>query len=211
MKNIKHYIDYTYLKDDSTNEKIIEFCKTAMKNNYFSVCCYPQFVSIAAKTLKNSNVKAITVVGFPTGLESTAEKVAETKQALKDGAEEIDMVMNYKMLKEKKYKKVLDDIKTICEITHNSGALLKVIIESGELTFEETQKACEICTQADVDFVKTSTGKTPIGAELEKVVLMRKILPENIKIKASGGIRTIENMLSFINAGANRIGTSSNV
>jgi deoxyribose-phosphate aldolase len=215
-------IDFTYLREDANIDKIQEICKMAKDNGFYSVCIRPDFVSYAVNFLENSGVKVCTVISFHEGTDKTQQKVAETQKAIANGADEIDMVMNWKLLykwskesdKEKKTdieQKMYDDIRKVADICHNANSVtLKVIIESGELTLDQVQKACELCTKAGVDFIKTSTGYASKGAEIDKVRFMRSILPDHIKIKASGGIRTIQDIENFINAGADRIGTSSN-
>jgi len=215
-------IDFTYLREDANVDKIEELCKMAKENGFYSVCVRPDFVSYATNFLDNSDVKVVTVISFPEGDNRTQEKVAETQKAISNGADEIDMVMNYKLLQkasneedeEKRkdiYQRVFDDIRKVAEVCHGADSIeLKVIIESGVLTLEQVKKACELCDKAGVNFVKTSTGYAAKGAEINKVRFMRSILPDHIKIKASGGIRTLQDIETFVNAGADRIGTSSN-
>lgn len=214
-------IDYTYLREDANIDKIEEICKQAKENGFYSVCVRPDYVSYAVNFLDGSDVKVCTVISFHEGDDKTQEKVVETQKAISNGADEIDMVMNWKLLQkwskepdeEKKAdleQKIYDDIRKVADVCHGSDSVvLKVIIESGELTLEQVKKACELCSKAGVDFVKTSTGYSG-GAEIDKVRFMRTILPDHIKIKASGGIRTLQDIESFVNAGADRIGTSSN-
>jgi deoxyribose-phosphate aldolase len=215
-------IDYTYLREDANVDKIEEICKQAKENGFYSVCVRPDYVSYAVNFLENSDVKVVTVVSFHKGENKTQEKVVEAQKAIANGADEVDMVMNWKLLQkwskesddEKKSdleQKLYDDIRKVSDVCHGSDSVtLKVIIESGELTLEQVKKACELCTKAGVDYVKTSTGYASRGAEIDKVRFMRSILPDHIKIKASGGIRTIGDIEKFVNAGADRIGTSSN-
>lgn len=214
-------IDFTYLREDANIEKIEEVCRTAVQNKFYSVCIRPDFVSYAYNFLEGSGVKIVTVISFPDGEDKTQEKIVETQKAISNGADEIDMVMNWKLLKKasketdnakKKdtLKKVYDDIAKVSEVCHGADSvLLKVIIESGELTLDQVKSACDMCVKAGVDFVKTSTGYASTGAQVDKVKFMRSILPDYIKIKASGGIRTIQDIETFVNAGADRIGTSS--
>ena len=215
-------IDFTYLREDANVDTIKDICQTAKDNNFFSVCIRPDYVSYAKNFLDDSDVKVVTVISFPKGDDKTQDKVKETQKALSNGADEIDMVMNYKQLQkstaetdpEKKkdmIQEVSDDIRKIAEICHGTDSkVLKVIIESGELTFEQVKLACELCIKAGVDYVKTSTGYAAMGAEIDKVKFMRNILPDYIKIKASGGVRTLNDIESYVNAGADRVGTSSN-
>jgi deoxyribose-phosphate aldolase len=221
-KRFNRIIDFTYLKEDANVEKIKEICDIAKQEQFYSVCIRPQFVSEAKKFLENSNIKICTVVSFPKGDASTKEKLDETQKAISEGADEIDMVMNYNILlkwtseskpekKKSLEENIFTDIRKVCEMCHGSNSItLKVIIESGVLTFDQVKKACEICVKAGVDFVKTSTGYAQKGAEIDKVKYMREILPDHIKIKASGGIRTMTDIDNFVKAGADRIGTSSN-
>jgi len=221
-KRFNKAIDFTYLREDANSDKIQEVCKMATENGFYSVCIRPDFVSNAVNFLEGSEVKVVSVVSFPTGSDKTQQKVVETQKAIVNGASEIDMVMNWKLLhkwsqepnKDKKQdieQRIYDDIRKVTDICHNSNSVtLKVIIESGELTLEQIKKACELCVKAGVDFVKTSTGYASKGAEIDKVRFMRSILPDHVKIKASGGIRTIQDIENFINAGADRVGTSSN-
>ena len=215
-------IDYTYLKMDANVDRIKQICNEAKEFGFYSVCIKPDYVSYAKEFLKGSNVKVVTVISFPGGTDKTIDKIKETERAIIDGADEIDMVMNYKLLKkatnlsddEKKNSKldiIRNEISKIARLCHGiNSAILKVIIESGELTLEQTKLACEICVEAGADFVKTSTGFAKKGAEEDKVKFMRKILPDSVKIKASGGIRTLEDIQRFVKAGADRVGTSAN-
>ena len=219
--SFNYMIDYTLLKPHLTIDAIKEHCEVAKENNCYAVCIYPEYVSTASAFLEDSKVKICTVISFPKGDASTIEKVREADKAISDGAEEIDMVLNWKKLKkmteldstseeyETEYNDLLDDVKQVAYICHKNGVTLKVIIESGELTFEQIKIACDICIDGNADFVKTSTGFSPsgVGAELEKVKYMRKILPDYIKIKASGGIRSQEDVEKFATY-VDRIGTS---
>lgn len=205
--NYNKLIDHTILKQNATISDIEKLCKEAIEFNFMSVCVNPAYVEMCANILKNSDVKVCTVIGFPLGANSTAVKVFETHDAIKNGADEIDMVINVTMLKDKEYNYVFNEIKAIknaCE-----GKLLKVILETCLLTDEEIVKACELSVKAGADFVKTSTGFSTGGATVHHVALMRKTVGPNIGVKASGGIRTHEDLLSMVEAGANRIGTSA--
>jgi deoxyribose-phosphate aldolase len=215
-------IDYTYLREDANIDKIEEICKQAKENGFYSVCIRPEFVSYAINFLEGSEVKIVTVVSFHKGDDKTQDKVVETQKAISAGADEVDMVMNWKLLQkaskesdDEKRKdieqKVFDDIRKVADACHGADSVvLKVIIESGELTLEQVKKACELCVKAGANYVKTSTGYATKGAEIDKVRFMRSILPDHIKIKASGGIRTLQDIEAFVNAGADRIGSSSN-
>jgi len=214
-------LDYTLLKSNITTDQLKNHCDTAIENNVYAICIPPEFVSTAKGFLQDENVKIVTVISFPKGTDKTIQKVREADKALAEGADEIDMVMNYKKLKslseleigsekyEKEYFDILDDIRQVAELVHKEGKTIKVIIESGDLTFDQVRTACEMCVTAEVDFVKTSTGFAPsgIGAELDKVKYMRRILPDKMQIKASGGIRTLDQVKQFAPY-VDRIGTS---
>ncbi|MGI0106987.1 deoxyribose-phosphate aldolase [Salinimicrobium sp. 3283s] len=206
---INRYIDHTILKATATSEDIVELCKEAKEYNFFSVCVNSGFVPLAKKELEGTDVKVCTVVGFPLGAMSTAAKVFETQQALKDGAEEVDMVINIGELKSKNFKQVEEEI---AEIKKTVGdKVLKVIIETCYLTPQEIVLASEIAVKAKADFVKTSTGFGNDGARLENIELMKKAVEGKAKLKASGGIKNLDTALSFIEAGVERIGTSSGI
>ena len=221
-KRYNKLIDYTYLREDANVDKIEEVCKQAKENGFYSVCVRPDFVSYASNFLEGTDIKIVTVVSFPDGDDKTQEKVVKSQKSISNGADEVDMVMNWKMLqkmskesdetkKQDLEQKIYDDIRKVADVCHGADSIvLKVIIESGELTLEQVKKACELCSKAGADFVKTSTGYAAKGAEIDKVRFMRSILPDHIKIKASGGIRTLQDIETFVNAGADRVGTSSN-
>ena len=202
-------IDHTLLKADALPSEVITLCIEAKKNAFKSVCINSGFVTLAAKELTNSGILVCTVVGFPLGAMSTSAKGFETKQAVVDGADEIDMVINVSRLKAKDYAYVLNDIKEV--VKNAAGKTVKVILETSLLTQEEKIKACELTLQAKAHFVKTSTGFSTGGATVEDVALMRKIVGPNFGVKASGGVRSLEDMDKMLKAGATRIGTSSGV
>jgi deoxyribose-phosphate aldolase len=206
---IASLIDHTLLKPTATKQDIVKLCEEAKKYGFFAVCVNPMYVSFCKSLLRDTSVKVCTVVGFPLGATTTAVKVFEAKEAIDNGADEIDMVINVSALRSKDYNYVLEDISAVREVT--KGKILKVIIETAYLNEEEKIKACELAKEAKADFVKTSTGFAPTGATVEDVSLMRKIVGLDMGVKASGGIRTIEDVLKMIKAGANRIGTSSSV
>lgn len=201
------YIDNTLLKADATKEDIIKLCNESIKFNFKSVCINPSFVSLAHDLLKDSEVLVCTVIGFPLGANTTETKVFETENAIKNGADEIDMVINIGWLKDKQYDNLLNEIKSIKSVCKDK--ILKVIIEACLLTDEEKVKICQISEQAGADFVKTSTGFSLHGATVHDVSLMRKSVSKKVQVKASGGIKTHEQMLDMISAGATRIGTSN--
>jgi len=208
-KEIASLIDHTLLKANATEEEIIKLCEEAKEYGFASVCVNPVYVSLCKQLLKGTNIKVCTVVGFPLGATTSNVKAFEAKEAIANGADEIDMVINIGALKSGNYQLVLDDIKAVREATR--GKILKVIIETAYLTKEEKIKACELAKQAEADFVKTSTGFAPTGATVEDVALMKSVVGPKIGVKASGGIRTLEDALKMVKAGATRIGTSASV
>ncbi|WP_202404767.1 deoxyribose-phosphate aldolase [Shimazuella alba] len=203
-------IDHTLLKPEATQEEIIKLCAEAREYGFASVCVNPVWVKVAAEELKGSNVKVCTVIGFPLGASTTAVKRFETEDAIKNGAEEVDMVMNIGLLKSGEDEVVEADIRSVVEAARGK-ALVKVIIETSLLTEEEKVRACEISMRASADFVKTSTGFGSGGATVKDVLLMRKVVGNKLGVKASGGIRDWNDLKSMLEAGANRIGASSGV
>lgn len=199
-------IDHTLLRPDATKKEIEKLCLEAKENDFASVCVNPCFVSYCHELLKDCRVKVCTVIGFPLGATSKLSKVMEAVKAIADGADELDMVINISKLKDKDYDYVLDEIKALREVT--LGHVLKVIIETCLLTDEEKVKACELSKEAKADFVKTSTGFSKGGATVKDVALMRKTVGTEMGVKASGGVKTKEEMIEMIKAGATRIGTS---
>ncbi len=206
MKSSK-YIDHTQLKPDATKEKIIALCNEAAQYDFASVCVNPCWIELCREQLKDTDVKVCTVIGFPLGAMTTAAKVFETKDAIEKGAEEIDMVINVGRLKDGDDEYVTSEIAAIKEACGNH--VLKVIIEACLLSDEEKVRACKDSEKAGADFVKTSTGFSTGGATLEDVKLMRASVSEKVKVKAAGGIRDKETFEKMIEAGAERIGTSS--
>ena len=205
--NYNRLIDHTVLKPDTQEEAVIKLCKEALEFNFASVCVNPTFVELCAGLLKGSEVKVCTVIGFPLGANTKEVKGFEALDAVNKGAEEIDMVINIGALKDKKYDYVYEEIKYIKECC--KGRLLKVIIETCLLTDEEKVKACELSVKAGADYVKTSTGFSTGGATVSDIALMRKTVGPDLGVKASGGVRTYEDMVNMVEAGATRIGTSS--
>ena len=210
-RDIAGYIDHTNLKAYATGEDIIKLCREAMEYCFYAVCVNPYRVKLAKETLRGSGVRVATVIGFPLGATPTEVKVFEAKKALEDGADELDMVINIGALKDGDYDYVRNDIAEVVKVAHGKNAKVKVIIETCYLTDEEKVKACELAKEAGADFVKTSTGFGTGGATVEDVRLMRKVVGEEMGVKAAGGIRTYEQALAMIEAGATRIGTSSGV
>lgn len=209
---MEKFIEHTLLKQDATAEELIKLFDEAKEYNFFGICVNPCFVELAKENLKDSDVKIVTVVGFPLGASATDVKVFETAKAVKDGADEIDMVINVTWLKDKKYDLIVNEIKKIKEACGNHN--LKVILETDLLTKDEIKKACELCIEGGADLVKTSTGfvKNGVGAKAEDVELMYNTVKDNgLLVKASGGIRDREAADKMIAAGASRLGTSSGV
>jgi deoxyribose-phosphate aldolase len=206
---LNRYIDHTLLSASASEADILQLCQEAIKYNFYAVCVNSGYVSIAKQALGKSQVKICTVVGFPLGAMSTEAKVFEAKKAIEQGASEIDMVLNIGRLKSKNHIAVLKDISNVKQAI--GSVPLKVILEISELSKNEIVKACEICIDAKADFVKTSTGFSKSGATLTAVKIMKKTVRDQLKIKASGGIRDIETAQKYIDLGVHRIGTSSGV
>lgn len=206
---LNRYIDHTLLKANATEEGIDKLVEEAKKYNFASVCVNPCWVKHCAKLLKGTNTKVCTVIGFPLGATSTESKIEELKQAIKDGATELDMVINIGKLKDKDYNYVENEIRELKKCCKD--LILKVIIETCLLTDEEKVKVCKLALDAKADFVKTSTGFSTGGATVEDVKLMRDTVGKTMGVKASGGVRTKEDALKMIEAGATRIGTSNGI
>ncbi|HEL0568476.1 TPA: deoxyribose-phosphate aldolase [Streptococcus equi subsp. zooepidemicus] len=207
--NINKYIDHTLLKADSVQSQLDQLIEEAKAYDFASVCVNPCWVAYAAKALKGTDVKVCTVVGFPLGATTSATKAFETKDAIENGADEIDMVINIGLLKQGDYQAVEDDMRAVVEASGDK--LVKVIIEACLLTDDEKVKACQLAVNAGVDFVKTSTGFSTGGATVSDVKLMRQTVGPDIGVKAAGGARSLEDALAFVEAGATRIGTSVGV
>ena len=200
-------IDHTLLKQDATPEQIVKLCEEAKEFHFMSVCVNPGYVPLAARCLEGSDVKVCTVIGFPLGMNLTKTKVEEAELCIKHGAQEIDMVINVGMLKAGHDDYVKEEIRLLKEAA--GSLVLKVIIETCLLTDEEKVKACQLAKEAGADFVKTSTGFSTGGATAHDVALMRKTVGPEMGVKASGGVRTHEDLIAMVEAGANRIGTSN--
>ena len=209
MKSINKYIDHTLLKATATTYDIGKLCEDAIKYKFFSVCVNSCYVPLAKELLQNSDVKICSVVGFPLGAMSTKAKVAEATWALKDGADEIDMVINIGLLKGKNFDGVWKDIEAVKKCMPNNT--LKVILETCYLDELEIIKASELAIQSGADFIKTSTGFGTHGATLNDIKLMKSVSSNNTKIKASGGIKDYKTALEYINSGVERLGTSSGI
>lgn len=209
-QNFASMIDHTLLKQDATQDQILKICKEAKEYVFASVCVNPTWVQYCAELLKGTEVKVCTVIGFPLGASTSATKAFETKDAIENGATEIDMVINIGALKDGKFDFVRQDISAVVNAAKDQ-AIVKVIIETCLLTDEEKVKACELSVEAGADFVKTSTGFSTGGALVEDIALMRKTVGPELGVKASGGVRSLEDMKKMIAAGATRIGASSGV
>lgn len=212
MTDLNKHIEHTLLKQDAKKEDFEKLFDEAKKYNFLGVCINPAYVKFAKEALEGSEVKVVTVIGFPLGANKTEVKAFETSCAVADGADEVDMVLNVTALKDKDYEYVREDINAVKIAAKNSP--LKVILETDLLTKDEIKKACELCVEAKADFVKTSTGfvKNGVGAKVEDVKLMYEtVSPYGLKVKASGGIRDKEVALKMLEAGAERLGTSSGV
>ncbi|AEN89297.1 MULTISPECIES: deoxyribose-phosphate aldolase [Priestia] len=210
-QNITGIIDHTLLKADATEEQVTVLAQEAKEYSFASVCVNPTWVKKAAELLKDApEVKVCTVIGFPLGATTSAVKAFETTNAIENGADEVDMVINIGALKDKNYDLVQSDIQAVVDAAKGK-ALVKVIIETALLTDEEKAKVSELAVKAGADFVKTSTGFSTGGATVEDVALMRKTVGPDVGVKASGGVRGLEDAKAMIEAGATRIGASSGV
>lgn len=212
MKNLNKHIEHTLLKQDAKLEDFIKLFNEAKEHQFLGVCINPAYVKLAKEHLKDSDVKVVTVIGFPLGANRSDVKAFETSKAVEDGADEIDMVINVTAIKNKDYDFVVNDIKAVKAACQDKP--LKVILETDLLEKDEIKKACELCIEAKADFVKTSTGfvKGGVGAKAEDIKLMYEtVSPYGLKVKASGGIRDKEAALKMLEAGAERLGTSSGV
>ncbi len=208
--NLEKMIDHTILKPEASVPQIKKLCQEAKAYGFASVCVNSSFVALCSEQLKGTDVMVCTVAGFPLGAMSTAGKAAETRQAVEDGADEIDMVVHVGMIKSGNWDYVEQDIRAVVDEAKGK-ARVKVIIETCLLTEEEKVKVCLICKKAGADFVKTSTGFSTGGATIEDVALMRRTVGEEMGVKASGGVRTSETAKAMIKAGADRLGTSSGI
>lgn len=201
------YIDHTLLKPTATCDQIKKLCQEAKENNFYSVCVNPYYVSLAKSELEGSEVKVACVIGFPLGANLTEIKKQEAYLAVKDGADELDMVINQGLFKMGKYDEVIKDINAVCE----AGVLVKVIVETSNMTSDEVKIATELVNKSNAHFIKTSTGFVGEGARLDDVKIMSANIAKGKQVKASGGIRDKEKFMQMIEAGATRIGTSSGV
>lgn len=212
MESLNNYIEHTLLKQDAKKEDLIKLFEEAKENKFLGVCINPCYVRFAKEYLKDTDVKIVTVIGFPLGANTTETKIFETINAVRDGADEIDMVINVTKVKDRETDYIVDEIKLIKSAC--GGHNLKVILETDLLDKNEIKYACECCIKGGANFVKTSTGfvKNGVGAKVEDVELMYKTVSSHgLKVKASGGIRDRETAIKMIEAGASRLGTSSGV
>lgn len=209
--SLARYVDHTLLKPDVTPDQIAQLCYEARKYEFASVCVNPTHVKLCADLLRGSAAKVCTVIGFPLGASSPDVKSFEAETAIRDGATEIDMVINVGALKAKDYDLVAKDINSVVRMGHAAGALVKVIIETSLLTDEEKVTACLLSKEAGADFVKTSTGFSGGGATIEDVALMRRVVGPEMGVKASGGVRNYDDAKNMVAAGATRIGASAGI
>lgn len=207
--NYNKFIDHTALKPDTQKKAITKLCEEAKQYNFASVCVNPTWVKYCAEFLKDTDVKVCTVIGFPLGANTSEVKAFEAKDAISNGADEIDMVINIAALKDQDYDLVYEDIKAVVEASQPH--CVKVIIETCLLTDEEKIKVCELSKEAKATFVKTSTGFSTGGATVKDVELMKQTVEDFCEVKASGGVRNFDDMIAVIRAGATRIGTSAGV
>ena len=207
--NLAKYIDHTILKPDAKKEQVIKLCNEAKEYGFASVCVNEYYTKLVNEQLKGTDVMTCTVIGFPLGASDSEVKAFETAKAVKEGADEIDMVINVGALKDKEYGYVKDDIQAVVKAA--GGKTVKVILETCLLTKDEIVKACELSVEAGANFVKTSTGFSSGGATAEDVALMKKTVGDKAKVKASGGIRDYETAIRMIEAGAERIGASAGI
>lgn len=211
VKEIAATIDHSLLRPDITVEELKKGCEIAKEYNCISVCVRPSDLPIVCEELKGTDVLPTTVIGFPHGTATTESKVFETKDAVKKGAVEVDMVMNIGRFLSSEYDYVENDIKAVVDAAHAMGAKVKVIFENHYLTSEQIKKACEISEKAGVDFVKTSTGYAATGSKIEDLVIMRGSVSDLIEVKSAGGVRDLDQTLAVLSTGAVRIGTRGTV
>ncbi|KOY84775.1 deoxyribose-phosphate aldolase [bacterium 336/3] len=211
MNNIASYIEHTILNPLTTSSEIDKLIGEAKEYNFVGVCVPPYWVEKTHRDLRGTDIKTVTVVGFPLGYQRTQAKRQEMETAIKDGADELDMVMTLSAFANGSYDWVKIEIAQLAKLAHEREKILKVILETAYWNDEQIKLACQLCVEAGTDFVKTSTGFAKEGAKVEHIQLMRSICPTSVGVKASGGIRSYENAISMIQAGADRIGTSASV
>lgn len=205
--NLTNLIEHTFLKPDCGEKNIAQLCQEAIDHNFKVVCIPPMYVQYCVQKLSEADVKVATVIGFPYGYSATASKVAEIRRAIDDGADEFDAVINICAVKDEKWNYLRNDIESMTRAAQMRGKVVKINLEIALLTQAEIRKVCEICIESGANFIKTSTGLFE-GATVENITFLRSYLPDEIKIKASGHIRTREQAQALIDAGASRIGTS---
>ena len=210
-QDIARLIDHTLLRANATEGEIRQLCEEARQYHFASVCINPHWVPLCAELLRGTDVKVCTVIGFPLGATTTGTKVYETIEACRNGATEVDMVLNIGALKSGNLDAAEEDIRAVAEAAHGNGALLKVIIETSLLTDEEKVEASTIARLAGADFVKTSTGFSTGGATLNDVALMRQVVDSGLGVKASGGVKSFKEVVEMVEAGATRIGASAGI
>lgn len=211
MITLNKYMDHTILKAEAKAEDVIKLCREAREHDFYAVCVNSCYVDLCKSELRGTSVKIASVVGFPLGAAHTASKVAETKIAVSEGADEIDMVLHVGALKEGRHEYVQQDIAAVVEAARQGGAIVKVILETCLLTDEEVVKACLLSKEAGAAFVKTSTGFSTDGATAHHIRLMKETVGDSMQVKASGGIRDKAKALEMIEAGADRIGASASI
>lgn len=210
-KELASMIDHTLLKPEATLMEIIRLCEEAMQYNFASVCVNPSYVSTCFDLVKSSNIKVCTVIGFPLGATTIQSKLSEAEEAIKNSAEELDMVINIGRLKDRNFDFVFEDLKAIADLSKKYQCTSKAILETCLLNDEEIVAACLLAKEAGLNFVKTSTGFSKSGATKHDVALMKFVVGDKLQVKASGGIRTYEDAMEMINAGAARLGASAGV
>lgn len=208
-KDLAKAIDHTLLTPNATVNEIKQLCKEAIEYGFAAVCVPPYFVKEAVKQLENHRIKVATVIGFPMGYSATPAKVEEVKRAIDEGIDEIDVVVNICAIKEGNWSYVRNDIDSMTRAAHLKGKIIKVIFEMGLLEMDEVKQLCKICQEVDVNYIKTSTGINGTPATVEMVKTLKALAGKEIKIKASAGIRTYDDAIQLINAGAHRLGTSA--
>ena len=211
MKPFNKYIEHTLLKPDARSAEAEKIFMDALKYDFCSVCVDGCYLPLAWEHLEGSGIMIATVIGFPLGTMASSSKAAEAWEALDDGAEELDVMINVGALKDGRYDYLSSEITLLSELCHKSNAVLKIILETCLLTKDEIIKGCEIAKMSGADYIKTSTGFSTGGATIEDVRLIKEVVGDSVKIKASGGIRTLDFALELINAGADRLGTSASV
>jgi deoxyribose-phosphate aldolase len=210
-KKVAQFIDHTLLRPEASRSQIEQICAEAVEYQFCTVCVNPTYAELCSRILKGSGVLVCTVNGFPLGAAVSSVKALEADQAIRDGAAEVDMVINVGALKSGDLALVESDIRSVVDVCHPEGVRLKVIIEAALLSDAEKVLACQLAVSAGADYVKTSTGFGPGGATVADVMLMRQTVGPHIGVKAAGGIRTLRDALTMLEAGANRIGASSSV